>query len=373
MVGSRSPTHTSLSLRFDPFLLLCIVSLLPTAAATGTTEEVSGAAESVDTAGFWLGFTLIFVVSAVEAAASLIWTRVRVTFDYGRPCELSYRVGGREISRTTITAAHAQDIADNGLPVAGCGRSRFSSFTTTHNGFTTYSSQKGTGCSTCGGWERRHTEVYYGRTGAVVDKFFGVEMAPTMLIRRFNPASSLEAPAGLVDNTKRLVTPDSEKGAVVRKLENAIHLFVGIVDISLGVAGLVLKPRSAQELYATLKDPEAPMTFENYLTLFLLYWLVGVALLLCVLPIRSQRRSIQIFGWPAMVGSVLSTLASVALFCLGCWKIDHARRQGIPWTPMLSYWVGGATAISFPVFGVEVLHVFGVVGLGFMLAHTFNG
>ena len=75
MVVLRSPTFASLPPPLVPLLLLCVASLLPTAGATETSDEATGAAKSVDTVGFWLGFTLIFVVSAVEAAASLIWTR----------------------------------------------------------------------------------------------------------------------------------------------------------------------------------------------------------------------------------------------------------------------------------------------------------
>ncbi len=42
----------------------------------------------------------------------------------------------------------------------------------------------------------------------------------------------------------------------------------------------------------------------------------------------------------------------------------------MPWRPMVSYWIGGASAISFAPFGIEVFHTFGVVWLVFMLIHT---
>lgn len=77
------------------------------------------------------------------------------------------------------------------------------------------------------------------------------------------------------------------------------------------------------------------------------------------------------FGWPATFAQAIASFASIVLFGVGCWKIDVARRGHQSWTPMLSYWIAGAGSISFPLFGVEVLHTFGVVGLIFMLMHTF--
>ncbi|KAK4238191.1 hypothetical protein C8A03DRAFT_33796 [Achaetomium macrosporum] len=165
------------------------------------------AAESVDTVGFWLGFILVFVISAVESAASIIWTRFRVSADGIHQCELSSRVCGREL--------------------------------------------------------------------------------------RFNPNTGLEAPAGLVDNVKDLARFGKGKPAG-RALEHAVHLLVGLTDVSLGVARLALNSGSPQKLYDTLKDPTAPMTFESYLTLFLLYWLLGALLLICILPLHSKREGIDI-------------------------------------------------------------------------------
>ncbi len=116
-------------------------------------------------------------------------------------------------------------------------------------------------------------------------------------------------------------------------LEHTVHLLVGLTDVSLGVAGLAPVPGSPQGLYATLKDPIAPMTFENYSTLFLLYWLLGALLLVCMIRLRSERKSIQIFGWPRATAFAVASLASLVLFCLGCRKMDYARRNQTLWTP----------------------------------------
>ena len=204
----------------------------------------------------------------------------------------------------------------------------------------------------------------------IIDKFGSITMMPGLMIRRFNPETSLQAPSGLGDNIKDLVKPNAGM-TVGRMLERLVHLLVGIADLALGVAGLAFNARSPQKLYETLKDPKAPMTFSNYSTLFLLYWLLGLMLLLCMIPLRSKRWSIQMFGWPGAIAFVVAALASLVLFGLGCWKIDYARRNGLPWTPMLSYRIGGASAISLAPLGVEVFHTFGVVGLVFMLIHMF--
>jgi len=332
-------------------------------------SAAEGAAEAVDTAGFWVGFTLVFVISAVESAASVIWTRFRVTSDGIHPIELSCRVCGREIFLSIIDEDAATEIANEGMP-AGCYSGSDSSVTAS-NMHSTMTRSRSDGCSCCGGFESRHTETHGRVVEAVIDKFFSFMMAPTLLIRRFNPATGLSAPAGLVSNVKGLLKPDIKR-TVGRMLEHGVHLFVGLVDISLGVAGLALKPESPQNLYDTLKDPSAPMTFENYLTLFLLYWLLGAVLLLCMIPLHSSRRSTQVFGWPGVILFLVAALASLVLFGLGCWKIDYARRHRAAWTPMLSYWIGGASGISFPLFGIEVFHVFGVVGLILMVKHTFS-
>ena len=316
-----------------PLISLLLTSLLPTASA-------AGAAGTVDTSGFWLGFCLLVVVSAAESAASIIWTRIRVTSDGIHPPELSCRVCGREINATPIDPEQASEIAEGG------------------------------GGGTCGCFTS-HTETDRRGRNAVMDQFGSPSLVPSLLIRRFNPNMSLEAPARLVNNVKELVRSGTERN-VVRVLEHVVDLLVSLTDVSLGVAGLALSPGSPQSLYSTLKDPKAPITFQNYTTLFLMYWLLGAVLLLCMIPQRSSRASIQIFGWPGLIAFAVAGLASLVLFGLGCWKIDFARRHHTPWTPMLSYWIGGASAISFPVCGVDAFAVFGTIGLVFMLKDTFN-
>ncbi len=368
-----SPRLKFPSFEFLSALIIIIIFFIGSLPSTATAQEtetdsLKGPAQTVDNIGFWLGFTLLFVVSAVECAASLIWARFRVVSDGFHPPELSCRVCGREIFVTAIDWQTAEDIATNGLH-SGFHSGGTSSFTFSVNDVVVSSTSNAGGCSTCGGFERMHTEVYRGATEAVIDKFGMVELIPTLLIRRFNPMTSLEAPAGLANNIKDLLRRENKP---TRLVEFAVHLIVGTVDIALGVAGLALNPGSVENLYETLKDPETAMSFENYLTLFLLYWLLGAVLLVFMYPLRSNRRSIQMFGWPRFVAFFVASFASLALFGVGCWKIDHARRNGLPWTPMLTYWIGGASAISLPLCGVEVFHTFGVVGLVFMLIHTFN-
>ncbi|RGP71237.1 hypothetical protein FLONG3_7187 [Fusarium longipes] len=346
-----------------PLVALLLSSFLPTASA-------APAAGVVDTVGFWLGFCLVLVLSAVEALASIIWTRFRVTSDGTHPCELSCRVCGREILISNIDTYTATQIANEGMP-AGCYSNSHSSLTFSQYDTVMDDYSSSNGCSCFGGWENRRMEAHRGTTEAVIDKYGSLMLVPTLLIRRFNPAMGLEAPAGLFNNIKDLLRPRTERTAE-RMLEHAVHLLVGFADISLGVAGLVLNPSSPRMLFDTIKDPKAPMTFENYLTLFLMSWLLGVLLLLCMRPLRSTKRSIQMFGWPGAIAFSVATLANLVLFCLGCWKIDHARRHHMPWTPMLSYWIGGASAINYAVCGVELFHTFGLVGLVSMLTDTFN-
>jgi hypothetical protein len=345
-----------------PLVALLLTPVLPTASAADD-------AEAVDTAGFWLGFSLILVVSAVEAAASIIWIRRRVTSDGIHPCEVSDHICGRQISVEIIDLQTAKEKMQEGM-FAGFFWGPTSS--ASYNGIVMNSSARLYGCNPCcGGGSTMRAEVHGDMVDAVEDKFGSLVQVPTLLIRRFNPITSLEAPAGLVNNIKNIVW--LSKGRTVGQLvEHTVHLFFGLLDVSLGVAGLVLTPGSPQNLYETLKDPEAPMSFENYLTLFLLYWLLGVLLLICMIPLRSERRSIQIFGWPGAMAKAIAALASLVLFCLGCWKIDYARHHDAPWTPMLSYWIGGASVITIPFFDMEVFHIFGLVGLVFMLKHVFS-
>ena len=327
-------------------------------------------AEAVDTAGFWLGFVLIFVVSAIETLAAILWTRWRVSSDGIHPCELSARVCGREILVAAIDNQTAEQIASEGM-TSGFYSGRYSSVTQTGYGVETTHVENANGCSTCGGWERRRKQMHGNVLESVIDQFFGVQMVPTLLIRRFSPTTGILAPAGMVKNVKELVVSVGTEG-FGRVLEHGVHLFVGLVDLGLGLAGLALNPEAPQKLYNTIKDPAAPMTFESYLTLFLLSWLLGAALLLCMIPLRSKQRSIQLFGWPGKIAMIMAMSANFALFGLGCWKMDVARREGTPWAPMLSYWIGGANAINFAPLGFELFHTFGVVGLIIITQHTFS-
>ncbi|KAK0644251.1 hypothetical protein B0T16DRAFT_417391 [Cercophora newfieldiana] len=352
----------------------------PESRPNSNSDSASSTADRVDTAGFWLGFVLIFIISLIETLAAIIWTRFRVTSDGIHPCELSARICGREIYVIPIDADTAEDIAKNGLS-SGIYSGHTSSLTqsgadASGYGIVTSHSQSADGCSTCGGWERRRSHTYCGVMECVVDQFFGIGLVPTLLIRRFSPTMGVSAPAGLVKNIKELVVSAGVgKGAGRGKgwiVEHAVHLVVGLADLGLGLAGLALNPEALQKLYDIIKDPAASMTFEGYLTLFLLSWLVGAALLICMIPLRSQRRSIQIFGWPGKIGKAVVMLVNAAMFGIGCWKIDVARREGTQWTPMLSYWIGGASAISFAPLGFELFHAFGVVGLILMMKHTFS-
>lgn len=343
-------------------VLYILVLNLPVAFAAS-----ESAASTVNTAGFWVGFTLLVITSLVEAVLSILWTRIRITSDGTRPCEISCRVCGREISLSAIDPNTAAKIAEDGLPVGFYTGTQSSVSYSSDFSHQKYGSAHG--CSTCGGFERKHSSVVDGASEVAIDKFGSIMLLATLIIRRFNPSTSLHAPTGLLDNVRVFFRPG--KYSIGRLLENVIHLMVGLVDVSLGVAGLILNPGSPQALYDTLKDPRAPITFENYSTLFLLYWFLGALLALCMIPMRSSRRSVQMFGWPGVIAFAVASLASLVLFAVGCWKIDVARREHSPWTPMLSYWIGGASAISFPLFGIEVFHTFGVVGLVFMMMHTF--
>lgn len=347
-----------------PAAALCLLSLLPKASATP-----SAAAGAVDTVGLWLGFVLVFVVSATEALASIIWTQVRVTKDNVHPHEVSCRVCGRQMGLSNVDANSAQEIAKSGLP-GGCYTGSISSVTYSSFDEVVAENSSGRGCSIFGGFETRQTRFHEGIWEAVIDKHLSVMLVATLLIRRFNPSTGLLGAAGLLNNIKDLRKP-KKNSTTAHVLEHSAHLLIGLIDISLGIAGLALNPSSPKMLYETLKDKEAPITFENYLTLFLLYWILGVVLLLSMIPLSSKSRSVQILGWPGFVAAAVASLANVVLFGLGCWKIDYARRHHLPWTPMLSYWIGGAGAIQFPIFGVEVFHTFGCIGLGLMLVHTF--
>lgn len=225
---------------------------------------------------------------------SIIWTRIRVTSDGIHDPEYSCRVCGREVILTTIDPELERKIAEEGL--AG-------------------------GCAGC---FKGETMVAHGKAETTLDMYGSVMMVPTLMIRRFNPSISLVAPAGLVDSVRVFFKPGSS--TVRRLLEHGVDVIIGLTDVSLGVAGLALNPRSPEALYTALKDPKAPLTFENYSTLFLLYWLLGAVLLICMIPMRSKRRSVQIFGWPSVIAYAVASSASLVLFALGCWKIDVARK-----------------------------------------------
>lgn len=299
-------------------------------------DASSMAAEYIDSVGFWLSFTLIVGVSAVEALASIVWTRIRLSAIGVEHSELSARACGRVINSRIIDNETARQITD-AIAERGPG-----------------------GCAV-------YTSVNTCNINAVIDLYGSISMVTTIAIRRFNPSMSLEGARGLVNNFIELLGGAGD----IHHYENIVHIFVTLVDISLGISGLVLIPASPQNLWDTLQDVSAPMTLDNYLTLFLLWWILGVLLLVAMLPLRSQERGIQLLGCLGLVVYVIATMASLVLFGLGCWKIDFARRNGLDWTPMLSYWIGGASSISFPFCGIEIFHTFGFVGLVFMLLDTF--
>ena len=310
-------------------------------------DPSSTAVESIHSVGFWLSFALIIVVSASEALASIFWTRIRVTAMTtadGEPhgSTLSIRVCGREIIRRWIDTATAQHMAAR----AAEGRA--------------------VACTIVS-----HVLVQDRET--VIDSFGSPSMVTRIAIRQFDPSTSLAGASGLVNNFMELNRED-ENGNVLH-LENVVHLLVGLVDISLGIAGLVLIPSAPQKLWDTLQDVTAPMTLENYLTLFFLWWILGVLLFIALMPLRSipllvamlplhsQVRSIQRLVCLGLVATVLvlmanviAAMASLVLFGLGCWKIDYARRNGLDWTPILSYWIGGASAIQNSVLWVRHFH-----------------
>jgi hypothetical protein len=298
------------------------------------TDTSSTTADSIDAVGFWVSFTLIVGLSACEALASIFWTRIRVTF-VDEQHWFSIHVCGHEVVCRAISIETAQTIAD----------------------------LVAEGKSICG--YNSHSIVRNRET--VIDVYGSISFVPTFAIRRFNPTTSLAGASELVKSFTELFWGFGE----FHCLANFVHLFVELVDISLGITGLVLIPNSLPKLWDTLQDVTAPMTLENYLTLLMIWWILGVLLLVAMLPLHSKHRFMQLFGLPGLVASVVANSASFVLFGLGCWKIDYARRNGLDWTPLLSYWIGGASSISCTCCEIEVFHTFGFVGLVFMLLHTF--
>ena len=302
---------------------------------TSESDASSTAVDYINSVGFWLSFTLIVGVSAVEALASIVWTRIRISaVGDGEHCELSIRVCGRVILSRIIDYYTADEISERGA--GGCGPFVCSTRATV-------------GLNT------------------VIDLHGSIEMVPTIAIRRFNPSMSLDGAKELIKNFMELLDGEGD----IHPVENVVHIIVTLLDISLSISGLVLIPASPQNLWDTLKDVSAPMTLDNYLTLFMLWWILGVLLLVAMLPLYSQERRIQLLGCPGLVVYVIASMVSLVLFGLGCWKIDFARRNGLSWTPMLSYWIGGASSISCQC-GFDVFQTFGFVGMVFMLLDTFK-
>lgn len=305
---------------------------------------------SVESVGFWLSFSLIIGLSALEAFLSIIWTRIRVkalkSTTGGDGYELSIRVCGREVCNRLISPQDAAMINnetnrmyENWIPVGAQGAQRVI-------------------------FQQRSADVIADRNG-------NLSMVPTLLIHRFSPMLSLDGAAGLTKHFIELLGGEND----IKYYENVVHLVVGLVDVSLGIAGLVLVPSSPMKLWDTLQDVTTPMTLENYMTLSLLWWILGALLLVAMLLLRSETNSIQFAGCMGVVAYVIAAMADAVLFGLGCWKIDYARRNGYDWTPMLSYWIGGASAISLPFSccgcDFEIFHVFGLVGLVYLLLDTF--
>lgn len=294
-------------------------------------DTSSTAAESVDSVGFWISFVLIVGISAVEALASIIWTRIHVA-PHGELYDGSLSVCGHEISCRVVDNVTAEKVSEGGPDV-------------------------------CCGYFYRETR----NRETVIDVYGSISFATTIAIRRFNPSTSLEGPSGLVRSFMELSAADCD----IHFFAKIAHLLVELVDISFGITGLVLFPTSPQTLLDTLQDVTAPMTLENYLTLLMLWWILGVLLLIAMLPLCNQDRRIHLLGLPGLVALVVASTANAVLFGLGCWKIDYARRNGLDWTPMLSYWIGGASTISCSCCGIAVFQTFGFVGMVLMLLDTF--
>ena len=159
-------------------------------------DTSSTAAESIDSAGFWLSFVLIVGVSALEAFGSIIWTRICVVADGDQYREFIY-VCGHEVLSRAIGESVAIEIAES----ANAGACGF------------YSS-----------------EVHNNET--VIDMFGSLSFATSIAIRRFDPSESLQGPSELVKSFRELFGGDDD----VDYFGNIVHLLIGLVDISLGIA-----------------------------------------------------------------------------------------------------------------------------------------
>jgi len=124
-------------------------------------------------------------------------------------------------------------------------------------------------------------------------------MVPTIAIRRFNPLMSLDG-AKLIKNFMELLEGGPPANVVHHPVENVVHIFVTLIDISPSITGLVLIPASLQNQWDTLQDVSAPMTLDNYLTLFMLWWILDVLLLVAA----AQPGTAHSVAWLPRVGGV---------------------------------------------------------------------
>ncbi|EPS35527.1 hypothetical protein H072_11114 [Dactylellina haptotyla CBS 200.50] len=352
----------SLHLTLLSFLLL--LSATPALASTG-------GGVTVDTTGFWFSFTLLVIISGIEALSSIIWMRIHISSDGIRPAKVSYWVCGREIDLGTgnnetedaVVSSHYHHVAsDDKSDQYASDYSRAYPMGSSASSNSSFSPLTGITIS--------HSYPRKDGSDTVIDRFGCIKFVPYLLIRRFDPTTGLRSPINSFDVFCSLFRPSERSWGKLCK--DLIHIVMALADISLGIAGLVLNPGAPGKLWDTIKDPYAPMSFENYSTLFLLYWILGVILGVFISPLRKQTLKRQYFGWPAVIIYGVASFANVVLLGLGQWKIGVARKEKMEWTPMLSYWIGAATGVSISVCGLELSHICGLIGLGFMLKHNFH-
>ena len=285
-----------------------------TSITTSTTPSPSTAAHTVDLTSFWLSYTVIFLISSFEAFFSLLWTRLRVTSNphSPHPPELSRRVFGRELLVSTLTPQAARRLAVKGrLPMFP-----WKLHSSEPDGYEKSFSHEKKGFSLNGGFFRVRAEVEGDEVDATIDNWLDHGQIAPLVVRRFNPMASLKAPAGLVDNGRKLLGYGEYDGESTRG--RVVHVLVGVADIGLGIVGLALDTSQVTGLFETLKDPAAPMTFQSYLVLFLLCQLLGAVLLVCMATVGERRRSLQLFGWPGMVAFGVAVVIHLGMFGLGC-------------------------------------------------------